>query len=145
MLIIATSLRGARGILSSPTGIFFDRVIGVGPEVLPLPEGTLGYHVRGAVDRPLEVRRVLTVDGTVLIYCPEGTSRAPGYAVALHAREARHIASTSLSRSAEWAVEAALMSCEGTGGSLPHAGIVAQADAQLGYEGALIEAVARGW
>lgn len=142
MIVIATSYYEARTILLSTSRTmpgdlpFFDRVIGIGPERIDTGSmGILSYHVRGPVERPLEVRRVLTVEGTILVYCPDGTSRAPGYAVALCAREAKG--------DARAAVEMAVGGCPH--GSIPHAGIVAEADLQLGYGGALVRAVAEGW
>ena len=149
MIVIATSYHEARTILPSTSRTmpgdlpFFDRVIGVGPERIDTGAlGILSYHVRGPVERPLEVRRVLTVEGTILIYCPDGTSRAPGYAVALCARETYKTV-WGIEAAAKAAVEMAASGC--IHGSVPHKGTVAEADLQLGYDGELVKAVAEGW
>lgn len=152
MIVIATSYHEARNILLSTSRSmpgelpFFDRVIGIGPDKIDTGAlGILSYHVRGPVERPLEVRRVLTVEGSILIYCPDGTSRAPGYAVALCARETckRWWELGSIENAAKAAVEMAASGCPY--GSAPHLGVVAEADLQLGYEGKLTEAVKSGW
>lgn len=152
MIVLATSYQEARSLLLSTLhaipveggeASFFDRVVGVGPERIDTSGmGILSYHIRGNGDRPLEVRNVLTVEGTILIYCPDGLSRAPAFALALHAREALREGARSLQAAAETAVERAVTCCPHN--SAPHERIVALADEQLRFYGELVRA-ARGW
>jgi len=153
VIVLATSYHDAKSVIATTGGAlngapFFDRVIGIGPSRIDVVAyGALSYHVRGNGDRPLEVRNILTVEGTILIYCPDGTSRAPAFALAILAREALKEAAqkgvVDVHVAADVAVECAITNC--SHGAVPHAGIVALTDDQLGYNGALVAAVRNKW